>query len=41
VAHRLDGSGGLTSTPLEILGSRIRVPVGDEVTFVELGRSPH
>jgi hypothetical protein len=39
VAHRLDGSGALASTTLDIRDSRIQVPVGDEVTFVELGRS--
>jgi hypothetical protein len=39
VAHRLDGSGALASTTLDIRGSHIQVPAGDEVTFVELGRA--
>lgn len=37
-AHRFDESGKLTSKPLDIRRSQIQVPVGDEVTFVELGR---
>jgi hypothetical protein len=38
VAHRLGKSGDMTSQALDIRGSQIQVPVGDEVTFVELGR---